>query len=94
MVLIIGGYAAGKRAFAHGIGFSDDEIFELLDHKTQFEAVENCSAIILREMGCGLVPVDKDIREERESMGRLACKLAEVATEVYRVSCGIGTRIK
>ncbi|MFI3312849.1 MAG: hypothetical protein R3Y62_03095 [Eubacteriales bacterium] len=94
MVLIIGGFAAGKMDFAANLGYEKEDIFQLFDTDSPIEALLEKPVVIVREMGCGLVPVDRDFRMKREEIGRLACKLAESATDVYRVSCGIGTKIK
>lgn len=57
--------------------------------------VENPSWIIVSdEIGSGIVPMDKEEREWREETGRMLCKIAEQADEVYRVFCGIPTMIK
>ena len=50
--------------------------------------------ILVTEVGSGLVPVDPDERAFRENAGRLSVLLAERAEEVYRVVCGIPTRLK
>ena len=50
--------------------------------------------VVTREVGCGLVPLDARERLWREQVGRLSCRLAEQATEVYRVCCGQAQRIK
>ena len=52
------------------------------------------AVIISNEIGCGIVPADKFEREWREAAGRMSCRLAASADEVYRVFCGIGQRIK
>lgn len=50
--------------------------------------------IIVNELGCGIVPVDAFDREYRETMGRICCRLAQDATQVHRVMCGMGMVIK
>ena len=50
--------------------------------------------IVSAEIGYGIVPMDSFEREYRERTGRICCKIAERADEVYRVLCGIVTRIK
>ena len=50
--------------------------------------------IICDEVGCGVTPLDRAERDWREAVGRLCCELAEQAEAVYRVSCGLGVRIK
>lgn len=50
--------------------------------------------IVCNELGCGVVPMDAFERSWREHTGRLTCELAKQADAVYRVACGIGTRIK
>lgn len=50
--------------------------------------------IISTEIGYGVVPMDKDDREWRETVGRTCCYIAKNADEVVRVVCGVGNRIK
>jgi adenosyl cobinamide kinase/adenosyl cobinamide phosphate guanylyltransferase len=50
--------------------------------------------IISDEIGNGIVPIDKFEREYREQTGRIQIELAKKATEVERVICGIGQKIK
>lgn len=50
--------------------------------------------IISDEIGCGLVPVDGQLRAYREQAGRICTKLAAYAGRVDRVICGIGTVIR
>lgn len=50
--------------------------------------------IVSTEIGYGIVPMDAFEREYRERTGRICCKIAEKANEVYRVLCGIEARIK
>ena len=46
------------------------------------------------EIGCGIVPVDPEERAWREAAGRAAEKLAADSEAVYRMVCGIATRLK
>lgn len=50
--------------------------------------------VISREIGLGVVPMDKNDREYREKVGRVCTSLAQFSRKVVRVSCGIGTVIK
>ena len=50
--------------------------------------------IVCDEIGCGLVPTDAFEREYRESVGRICTQPVEYADEVYRVTCGIGGRLR
>lgn len=50
--------------------------------------------IISDEIGNGIVPSEAFEREYRERTGRLLVELAQRATEVVRVICGIGQKIK
>ena len=52
------------------------------------------AVVITDEIGYGIVPADAFLREYREAAGRVCTKLAANAKEVWRVSCGIGTRSK
>ncbi|MCR5654838.1 MAG: bifunctional adenosylcobinamide kinase/adenosylcobinamide-phosphate guanylyltransferase [Lachnospiraceae bacterium] len=46
------------------------------------------------EVGMGIVPINKEDRDYRESVGRTLCALTGEATEVWRIYCGIPERIK
>lgn len=50
--------------------------------------------LICDEVGCGVVPVDREEREYREAVGAAGQELAALAGEVYRVTAGIPVRIK
>lgn len=50
--------------------------------------------IITDEIGYGIVPIERQQREYREMTGRICTKAAGLSSEVYRIICGIGTRIK
>ena len=50
--------------------------------------------LVTNEIGYGIVPLDPFEREYREETGRICCLLAAEAKEVWRVSCGLGQRIK
>ena len=50
--------------------------------------------IVMDEIGYGVVPMSAEDREYREMVGHTGQLLASQAEAVYRVVCGIGTRIK
>lgn len=50
--------------------------------------------VISREIGSGVVPMDKDDRFFREFHGKLLSKIAARADCVTRIFCGIGTKLK
>lgn len=57
--------------------------------------IANPKAIIITdEIGYGIVPMDAFERQCREVTGRVCCELAKRAEEVWRVTCGIGMKIK
>ncbi len=69
-------------------GISPDEFTERL-------CSENGGAIVVMdEIGCGIVPIDRDERRWREAVGRCGCMIAERSERVIRVVCGIPTDIK
>ena len=53
-----------------------------------------CEVVIMNEIGCGIIPLDKSEREWREATGRAGCMIAEKSETVYRVCCGIPKIIK
>lgn len=50
--------------------------------------------IISDEVGCGIVPMEREERVYRERLGRILTMVAERAERVERVICGLGQRIK
>ena len=108
MILIIGGLGAGKRAFAirelgakqeHMSRAQLDEkpiLYDLqdMDPLPQVQALLQKELVICNEVGSGVVPMDRRQREHREAVGRLCTQLAIRAQAVYRVSCGLGMRLK
>ena len=50
--------------------------------------------LICDDIFCGVVPVEREARTWRETMGRSLTLLSKNADEIIRVFCGIGSRIK
>lgn len=50
--------------------------------------------LISREIGCGIVPMEAQESLWRELTGRMSCRLAQVATDVYKMEAGIAVKIK
>ena len=60
----------------------------------QFCAENPDAVIVANEVGAGVVPMKAEDRAFREAVGRALCIVAANASQVTRVSCGIGMRIK
>lgn len=68
-----------------------------LDIATEIEQLPNKlqdKIIIMDEVGCGIVPLDAFERRYREQVGRTSCILAQRASHVERVTCGMGCVLK
>ena len=50
--------------------------------------------VICGDISSGVVPLDPCLRQWREETGRSLVLLSQRSDEVYRVFCGIGTRLK
>jgi len=50
--------------------------------------------IISDEIGCGVIPTDKNERIWRDTTGRMLCLLAPHAEHITRIICGIGQKLK
>ena len=50
--------------------------------------------VLLDEIGCGIIPLDKEERLWREMTGRCGCLLTAKASTVIRLCCGIPAAIK
>lgn len=58
------------------------------------ETLRDDSVLVLTEMGCGIVPADREERDFREMNGRVNCLFAEKAKQLVRVIAGVGQVIK
>ena len=110
MEFYIGGMAQGKKAYVlqeRGIAkeeiWDDFEVWFREELQGKKPAEEDARAIlagrpeiaiICDEVGNGIVPMDAFEREYRETAGRICQRIAGASEAVYRVICGIGTRIK
>lgn len=108
MILIIGGREAGKRQFAASLGYAPGDMtpdpgnqtapvlygLEGLEPLPPLGALLKRQVVICDEIGCGVIPLDRHDRDRRDAVGRLCCALAQKAEAVYRVSCGLGMRLK
>lgn len=52
------------------------------------------AVVVANEVGSGIVPMAAQDRAWREAVGRALCLLAQEASSVTRVVCGIGMKIK
>ena len=50
--------------------------------------------IICNEIGCGVIPINKELDNWREITGRVCCEIASFADIVIRVTAGIPQFIK
>lgn len=50
--------------------------------------------IICDEVGSGIVPLEKEDRIYRETVGRVLCMAVKKAEHVERISCGLGQCLK
>lgn len=72
----------------------DLQDMECVNQSEMLEFLLKKEIVICNEIGCGIVPIDKEYRKRRENVGRICIKLAKEAENVYRVYAGIGTKIK
>ena len=107
MILVIGGYASGKKQwveenlpytkgdFTSNLSVDLPVLYNLQDLEVDnMEILEKYQVIICNEVGSGLVPIHREERHRRERTGRVCIALAKRASTVVRVVCGIGTQIK
>ena len=107
MIFITGPLFSGKQDYictalgwdeADFSSYAVRDVQDLADRASDLNALADELAskkvVIATEVGCGVVPVDKEERRCREAAGRLACMLAERADTVVRVCCGIPRILK
>lgn len=106
MRLIVGGAHQGKTRYASEKYGGCIDGFHLLirdwlangldplAEAERFLAENPDAVIVMDEIGCGIIPMEKSDRLWREAVGRTGCYLAERAETVERVVCGIPVKIK
>lgn len=67
---------------------------EIVNKVIGLHKIINPEYVIVTEVGCGVIPIKKSERIFREATGEVTTYFAKHAEEVYRVVCGIKTRIK
>ena len=96
MILVVGGLGAGKRKFIREeLGYAPEQLssvpeegtpvlwgLEALDPLPPLEDLLGREVVACREVGCGVVPMDRADRDRREAIGRLCCDLAARAEAV------------
>lgn len=106
MMFVTGPAFAGKRSYVRYLmGWSEEElarhaVWDVQDLAGD-EDLEDLAAelstrevVIACELGGGVVPLDAAQRQQREDAGRLACLLAQRASCVVRVCCGLPQVLK
>lgn len=80
--------AVGKEDGLLRDGFTrEDFVKELLENSKE-------KILVAEEIGSGIVPIDAFQRKWREETGRIYCLLAENASQVWRITGGIGQRLR
>lgn len=64
------------------------------DYTKRLIEANPAAVISVDEVGCGVVPIQASAREYRETVGRMSCVIAASSDEVYRMFCGIPSKIK
>ena len=107
MIFVTGPMFSGKKAYLKKLlALSEEEfekqvaydILEDVGKTTDIEklvtALREYRAVILPEIGSGVIPMDEKALQLRENCGRLAVRLAEEADTVIRVVCGLPQVLK
>ncbi|MBR6801576.1 MAG: bifunctional adenosylcobinamide kinase/adenosylcobinamide-phosphate guanylyltransferase [Eubacteriaceae bacterium] len=62
----------------------------VLSNKAKFKD----KIIVITDVGSGIVPISKEQRLFRDNIGKITQILSRESTEVYRLFCGIGEKLK
>lgn len=76
------------------VAFDVQDMLRVCSAADLFAYLREKQVVVCNEVGCGIVPLDPDERQWREDVGRLTCDLAQQATAVVRLVCGIPQVIK
>ena len=69
---------------------NEDPVAYCKVHRTEWEN----SVLICRDIFCGVVPIEAEMRAWREQTGRLCAYLSGEANSVSRIFCGLEQRLK
>ncbi len=72
----------------------DDRVIQTIVTRLQILAQQCTLAVIVTDMGRGVVPMDKQARLLRDTCGRLYQALFAEAEQIVRIWYGIGEQIK
>ncbi len=72
----------------------DAEAADPIEYTQRLIAQNPNIVIIMDEVGCGIVPMQKSQRRYRELVGNVGCLIAKNSDAVVRVNCGIAVCIK
>ena len=70
------------------------EGMDVLEHLRKQISLLEGKIIICDDITCGIVPIDEETRQWRETVGRSMALISKNASRVIRVFCGIGSIIK
>lgn len=102
MILVVGGMASGKRSYVQSLGYDDAQVVYGLEDtlregplaQKELQRLAQKEVVVCCEVGLGVVPMDAGEREWRELVGRTCCTLAQHASMVVRMVCGIPVILK
>ena len=105
MILVTGGIASGKRTYVRSLGYDDGQMDKRLAGDAPVlvgleellragELGETDTDALARKVGQGVVPMEAEERVWRERVGRTCASLAQRASKVVRMVCGIPLVIK
>lgn len=88
--------AEGRRYLLNYHGFVRQMMEDGVDSDMVTERIcgDGLQIVTLDEVGCGIVPMERNERDYREAVGRAGQILTARADTVYRMVCGIPARIK
>ncbi|MBR5129174.1 MAG: bifunctional adenosylcobinamide kinase/adenosylcobinamide-phosphate guanylyltransferase [Firmicutes bacterium] len=78
------------QAFLHHVREGKESREVLKEHLDQLKD----KILIVNDISQGIVPMERENRDWREMTGRAMLFLSKEADEVYRVFCGLGSKIK
>lgn len=107
MIFVTGPLYSGKKDYIkERFGWTDQQlaahaVWDVQELAAAQEDLENLAdrlaeydVVIATEVGGGVVPTERSVRDARERAGRLSCILAERADQVVRVFCGLPMTLK
>ncbi len=84
----------GIDEYIRKLAYEEIECEKIVEEIVDILSTSNPQAIVINEVGAGVIPIEKKENTFREAVGRVTVLMAEKSDEVYSVVCGLKIKLK